>query len=83
MPSVDLKNSVVTLKGVPYEVTPQQAAVVQALLEAKGVCISVSSLKGPVCGQRPDRAVKKLPEPIKGLIEMKRGSGTRLKLPEG
>jgi hypothetical protein len=66
-----------------YQASPAAAALVKALLRAKGNWKSSSQLASEepeLEGVRLDRL--RLPEPIQGLIEKKPGAGYRLKVEE-
>jgi hypothetical protein len=80
--TADVDGRSVTIDGRPYPVEPDGAALVDALLRARGewrngehLCKTVPLLEGA----RPWRVRKRLPADVQKLIEAKRASGHRLK----
>jgi hypothetical protein len=77
---VDLEDSVVLLFGKPYPVSLEGARFVKLLNNDPNVWVAPSDYEDDVVlkNSRLDREFKKLPKPIKSLIESKKGSGYRL-----
>jgi hypothetical protein len=76
---IDHDNGVVHYAGDRFAVTPNQAQALQRLLDAKGGFVPAKLLRdSPNGGQRPDRWIRDLPPPLRGLIEAKTGAGFRL-----
>jgi hypothetical protein len=72
----------VSVNGRHYTVSTAGAAFVKALLDAGGNWVSsTESARWPaeLVGSRLDRVCKRLPRPVRKLIESKRGTGYRLK----
>jgi len=76
---VDVDRTTVYFPNKSYGVTERQAQIVQKLLEARGGWLNSTDLKvfKDSC-ERPDRVIKALPEPVRGLIESKVGMGFRI-----
>ncbi len=79
---VDLKKSIVWLNNEPVPVSNEQAHFVHLVVAAGGGWISSTEIGksgdiGTIVGSRPDRVRKKLPPPIRDLIESAGGRGFR------
>jgi len=76
---LDIEHRTVVMDGVTYPLTDQQVEILACLIRAKGGWVCPNELKQlPSLPTRPDRAIKKLPACIRGLIESKAGTGRRL-----
>jgi len=75
--SIDKKGLEVRYNGIAYSVTERQADFLEELNKKPGEWIPGSKLKKPYT-ERLDKIKKKLPEPIKALIESHTCNGYRL-----
>jgi hypothetical protein len=76
----------VSLDGTAYQVTAEQAALMEILFKKAGTLVEPAAFKGhPLLGGdevRRDRVKKGLPAPLRKLIDGKPGGGYKLTLPE-
>lgn len=79
---IDQENGQATYNGKAYSITPDQARILQKLIDANGEFIPLQSLKvDPKSSERPDRILSRLPKPLRDFVEKKPGAGTRIKVP--
>ncbi len=81
---VSVEGRFAVLNRKQYPITEGQALVLQVLLENEGHFVSSmdTAKLHPILNARdiPKRVIKELPEPIRNLIQSKRGAGFRLVL---
>jgi len=78
---IEIEPEAVVLDGVRHTVTEEGARILEMLWKAKGGRILGSALQSSLTlGERPDRIIKGLPEPVRQLIESKRGRGGGFRL---
>ena len=78
---LDVGRSTAVLDGTPYTLTQPQLRAVRLLCERPSHWVSSTDIKTRD-GQRVDRWIKGLPEPLRRLINSKTGAGYELKLAE-
>jgi hypothetical protein len=80
--AVNRQPPLITLEGTPYGVTDEEAVFVDVLLNKLGEWVDPAAFEEEslLKGGRRDRIKKRLPKPIRDLIEGKRGGGYRMRL---
>lgn len=73
---LDVTNLVVLLDGAPHPVTPEQARILRRLAAQNGGYVTDERLrKRSAPASEPGETIRRLPEPVRRLIESKRGPG--------